>query len=92
MPVPAVVCRAGRDAVEPNDIVCAEDCIRHEADRAVFCEDVHGIVDFDPVFDFPEYVSVSALSVGMKEGIPLVAKLHTMPLTMPRTTASRDHP
>src|SRR3954452_3002097 len=76
------VCRAGQNAVEADNVVGAEDCIRHEADHAtdgVFGEDVHSVVDFDPVFDCSKHVSSVRLRLEeVDECIPLVAKLHTI--------------
>ena len=42
-------------AVEANDVVCAEERVEEESDHAadgVLGEDVEGVVDADPEFDF----------------------------------------
>lgn len=52
---PAADSGAGVDAIEADDSVVAEEGVEKKADdtgNAVFGEDVHGVVDADPVFDF----------------------------------------
>lgn len=78
------------DAVEADDVGGAEEGVEDEADHAgdaVLGEDVHAVVDADPVLDCGLCVSNSPKAHDKKEGLLLVEKLATTPVTMPRTTA-----
>jgi hypothetical protein len=55
MPVPGRVGGAGRDAVEADDVVGAEEGIGKQPNHAthgVLGEDVHHVIDADPVFHY----------------------------------------
>jgi len=54
---PAAGDDAGVDAVEADDVGCAEEGVGHEAEHAsdgVLGEDVHGVVYVEPEFDWRE--------------------------------------
>lgn len=63
---PATIPRAGVDAVEADDRVVCEEGVEDEADDTcdtVFGEDIHRVIDADPVFDcFRQFVFESSLS------------------------------
>lgn len=61
--IPAARDDAGIDAVEADDVLSAEDAIEEEAPDAgdtVLGEDVHAVVDLDPVLDLGREIGNNA--------------------------------
>lgn len=80
-------------AIEADDVVSTEEGIEEEADHscdAVFSEDVHAVVDSDPIYMLTEVLFDSRDScLDTYQNLSLVEKLATTPVTIPRITAAQ---